>query len=262
MLASSTMNEEVFAEGFHELKETSMKALSTFRDYVETLEISLCDPERTKEVFRIIHNLKALAMWFNLQETHGMFKRIEEVLYKIKEDAIIIQESMFPWFSEALEQLEHFYHHLEGGKSYAELSMLSYSLRKLQEQDLTANPIHLQNLRILYIEDDPSIQNSLARFLKRRVKELILASDGLDGLHKFEQFAPDMIIADINMPNLHGLKLAEEVLRRSPTTPIIITSAHNEAPFKYQASLLGITSYLVKPFAFQDLELELIYSLI
>lgn len=262
MIAHTTIDEEVFAEGLEELRSGTKKAFAEFEAYVRNLETSIHEHEKTNTLFRSMHNLKAVTMLFNLSGMYGYFSQVEDALFKIREQRLVYEPKMQGWFESALAQLEAFYILIQECTDFQELSSQSYALPQLQEQDITSNPVRLAQITVLYAEDDPGIQLPLAKFLRRRVKELVLASDGADALEKYKIHKPDIVISDINMPFMHGLKLAEEVRKINPSIPFIITSAHNEKPFHYQAGILGITSYLVKPFDFEDLELEMVYAFV
>ena len=80
------------------------------------------------------------------------------------------------------------------------------------------------------------------------------APNGEEGLAEVEEKQPQLIISDIRMPRMDGLKFAEEVLRRYPETKIIFLTAHDEFAYAQQAVRLGISDYLLKPFADGELE--------
>ena len=105
----------------------------------------------------------------------------------------------------------------------------------------------LKQVRLLYIEDDESIRNILSRGIKRRVKELEVAVDGKDGLAKFEEFKPDIIVTDIKMPYMSGLEMSVKIREIDKNIPIIITSAHGEAETLIDAIDKGVNGYVIKP---------------
>ena len=105
----------------------------------------------------------------------------------------------------------------------------------------------LENFSILYVEDEQDVRDELAQFLKRRTKNLHLASNGREGLAAFETLRPDIVITDILMPEMDGLSMAKEIKRLSPETPIIITTAFNEADLFLKAIEIGIEKYVLKP---------------
>jgi diguanylate cyclase (GGDEF)-like protein len=105
----------------------------------------------------------------------------------------------------------------------------------------------LGSLRVLYVEDDPAIREELALFLRRRVGELVVASDGMEGLARFEPQRIDVVITDIRMPRLDGLAMSREIHERDPDAPLIVTTAHNDEAYFLRAIALGIDGYVLKP---------------
>ena len=105
----------------------------------------------------------------------------------------------------------------------------------------------LNQVRLLYIEDDENIRNILSRGLKRRVKELEIALNGEDGLEKFKKFKPDIIVTDIKMPYMSGLEMSTKIREIDKNIPIIITSAHGEAETLIEAIEKGVNGYVIKP---------------
>lgn len=118
------------------------------------------------------------------------------------------------------------------------------------------NPTPLQNsppnnildrLTVLYVEDDEEIRIELRLFLEKRVGRLILAADGLEGLQRFEEMRPDLVITDIRMPNMDGLSMSEAIRRLAPEIPIIVTTAYNDESFFLRAIETGVDHYVLKP---------------
>ncbi|MDD2781742.1 response regulator [Sulfuricurvum sp.] len=243
-----------------EIFDTTKLAYEIFGDFISKCNGTRPDISRTNEIFRIIHTLKALTKWLNMENPTRFFSYIEDVLFMVREDKIEPCENLKQWFITANKDFTLFYEMIKAEAGIEDLMKFSFTLDRYSKANMADNTKCLNNMRVLYVEDDPAIQAPLAKFLSRRVKELILASDGLEGLDKFQQYLPDVIITDINMPRMHGFKMAGEIRKIAPNIPIIVTSAHNEKPFQYQANLFEINGYLVKPFDFEDLEMELVYS--
>lgn len=105
----------------------------------------------------------------------------------------------------------------------------------------------LKNSTILYIEDDEITRENISTYLKRKCKELFVACDGKDGLEKFEIHNPDIIITDIEMPNLNGLDMAKKIRKQSSSTQIIITTAYTSQEYLLEAVNLHLIKYIVKP---------------
>jgi len=105
----------------------------------------------------------------------------------------------------------------------------------------------LKKATLLYVEDDEVIRDFLAKRLEPRVAKLYLANNGRDGLEKFKQFKPDVILTDVTMPLMNGIEMAKEIKTIDENIPIIIASAHNDSKFLLEAIALGIDGYLLKP---------------
>lgn len=113
----------------------------------------------------------------------------------------------------------------------------------------------LENITILYVEDQEEIKNFTCEILKSFVKEVIPASNGEEGLelYKINKDKIDIVISDINMPKLNGLEMYEQMLKIKKNIPVIITSAHTDTNFYQKALNLGISSYTLKPIDLYDM---------
>ena len=108
-----------------------------------------------------------------------------------------------------------------------------------------ADPLH--TLNVLYVEDDPEIRRQLVVFLSRRVGNLMVAENGQEGLDLYIQHRPDIVVTDIVMPLMDGLKMAEGIKSLDADTPIIVTTAFNDQDFFLNAIEVGIDHYVLKP---------------
>jgi len=106
---------------------------------------------------------------------------------------------------------------------------------------------------ILYIEDDEITRENISSYLKRVCKNLYIAKDGKEGLSKFKEYEPEIIITDIEMPNLNGLEMAKKIRNISKTTQIIITSAYTDQEYLMAAVNLQLIQYIVKPISLPKL---------
>lgn len=111
----------------------------------------------------------------------------------------------------------------------------------------------IKNSSILYIEDDEITRENIGQYLKRVCKDLYIADDGQMGLELFEKHSPNIVISDIEMPNLNGLDMAKKIRKISPTTQIIITTAFTDQEYLLEAVNLRLTKYIVKPISLPKL---------
>ena len=110
-------------------------------------------------------------------------------------------------------------------------------------------------MKILLVEDHEEIWDFLSRRLKRRGFEVVVATDGQEGVDKARSEAPDIILLDMNLPVLDGWSAAG-LIRADPATaavPIIALTAHAMSGDKDKAIAAGCTDYCSKPVDFSDL---------
>ena len=104
------------------------------------------------------------------------------------------------------------------------------------------------SLKLLYVEDSKETRISTLTILEEFFDDIVVAVDGLDGLKKFRNNNIDIIITDINMPNLNGLQMVKKIKKIEKNIPVFIFSAHNETNLFIDAIKLGVEAYLLKPF--------------
>jgi two-component system chemotaxis response regulator CheY len=104
--------------------------------------------------------------------------------------------------------------------------------------------------KVLVVEDSPTMRQLIIFALKRiRGFQIVEANDGVDGLKKLSAQKFDLIVTDINMPIMDGLKLVSMV-RNDPTykeTPIIVITTEGASEDRERALALGANEYITKP---------------
>lgn len=108
--------------------------------------------------------------------------------------------------------------------------------------------------KILVVEDDPEMNNYVVIALRLEGHEVRAAHDGTRALTQLESFVPDLILSDVEMPQMGGLALAQE-LQKSPATatiPIIFVTGRHELEARVKGLEYGV-DYVVKPFATPEL---------
>ena len=119
----------------------------------------------------------------------------------------------------------------------------------------------LKNINILLVEDEYELSSSLKSAIGEYFYSFTLASNGIDGLKEFEKNKVDLVITDINMPDMNGLEMSEKLRLSHPNLPIIILSAFSQKEYLLNAIDISITKYLIKPFDPDEL-LEYIISIV
>ena len=109
------------------------------------------------------------------------------------------------------------------------------------------------NLTVLYVEDEKSIQEEMVDILELDFQHIHVANNGQEGLEMFQEFRPDIIISDIQMPIMDGLAMSKEILSIDPDAKIILTTAFNEQGYLEQANETGVKSYINKPVNINEL---------
>ncbi len=105
----------------------------------------------------------------------------------------------------------------------------------------------VNQLNLLYVEDEEVTRNLLSKRLVRMVNELYVAQDGEEGFEKYLEFKPDLILTDVTMPKLDGIAMSKKIREVDAEIPIIVLSAHSESSSLLDAIENGITGYLLKP---------------
>lgn len=106
--------------------------------------------------------------------------------------------------------------------------------------------------RILLVDDEPVIIDSLSYSLRREGYEVFSATDGAQALEVFEEAHPDLVILDIRLPGIDGLEVCRRLRARS-TVPIIMLTALGNELDRVVGLEVGADDYLPKPFSFREL---------
>ncbi|HSJ26582.1 MAG TPA: response regulator transcription factor [Acidimicrobiia bacterium] len=107
--------------------------------------------------------------------------------------------------------------------------------------------------RVLLVEDDRGVRESLARALQFEGYDITTASDGGSGLELARSVDPDAVILDVMMPVLSGLDVARKLRAEGSDVPILMLTARHEVPDRVDGLDAGADDYLVKPFALDEL---------
>lgn len=105
--------------------------------------------------------------------------------------------------------------------------------------------------KILLIDDDESIQLLYREELMDNGYEVLSALNGEDGLKKFKDDAPDLVILDIQMPGLNGIEVLRQMKMQNAAVPIILSSAYHE--YKQDLGAWASDEYIVKSPDIDDL---------
>ena len=109
----------------------------------------------------------------------------------------------------------------------------------------------LKTITVLYVEDEEEVRSAIMRALKRRVGNVIMASNGKEGLELFKAEHPDIVITDLEMPIMNGIAMIEKIRDISGNDyPIIVVTAYKDD--EHYTPLAD--GYIYKPIHFDELE--------
>lgn len=110
-----------------------------------------------------------------------------------------------------------------------------------------------QDLSVLYVEDDPLLQETIAEYLRMLFKNVSVAQNGLMGLELYKNEKFDIVITDINMPKMDGLEMATKIKDSDPEQHIVIVSAYKDVDNYIEAIRLGVDGYVLKPVEYDQI---------
>jgi len=109
-------------------------------------------------------------------------------------------------------------------------------------------------MKLLLIEDEPSLQNALMKGFRKMGYTIDAAGDGEAALELYYSHSYNLIILDLNLPKLDGFEVLQEIRKDNTDIPVLILSARNEVHDKISGLDKGANDYLSKPFHFSELE--------
>ncbi|MFN8108501.1 MAG: response regulator transcription factor [Thermoleophilia bacterium] len=108
-------------------------------------------------------------------------------------------------------------------------------------------------MRVLIVEDDPRVRSSLERALRANGYSVECAAAGAPGLAVALQHPPDVLVLDVNLPDITGFEVCRELRRRGERTPVLMLTARDSVDDRVEGLDAGADDYLVKPFALAEL---------
>ena len=107
-------------------------------------------------------------------------------------------------------------------------------------------------MRLLVIEDDDTLRESLAEQLAEAGYAIEQAADGREGLYFALEYPVDLAIIDLGLPELSGLDIIRQAREQGKTYPILILTARDRWEDKVDGLSAGADDYVVKPFHFEE----------
>lgn len=106
--------------------------------------------------------------------------------------------------------------------------------------------------RILIVEDELEIRSIVGKYMTQEGYDVALAKDGLDGLAKFSEYKPHLVILDVMMPIVDGFQVLNQI-RQTSDVPVILLTAKHEEIDRLKGFDEGVDDYVVKPFSPKEL---------
>jgi len=112
--------------------------------------------------------------------------------------------------------------------------------------------VNEKNIRILVVDDEPAIRRSLRLPLEELGFRIAEASRGEEGLYLARTNSFDVVLLDINMPGIGGMKTLERLRTMAPRLPILMLTVRDDENDKVEALEKGADDYITKPFSFRE----------
>ena len=125
---------------------------------------------------------------------------------------------------------------------------------------------YAKDISILFVEDDEGISKKMELLLYEIFSKIKVAFDGKEALEEYCNYYktnneyPDLIITDIQMPNMDGIELIKHIYKENPNQKIIVLSAHNESEYLMELVNLGIYRFILKPMDYDNF-FEIIFKI-
>jgi two-component system, OmpR family, copper resistance phosphate regulon response regulator CusR len=115
----------------------------------------------------------------------------------------------------------------------------------------------MEERRILLVEDEPKIADTLKLGLTENGYETDIAYDGKIGLKLFETYPYNLVVLDINLPGINGYDLCKAIRSQNPEVPLIMLTALSSLNDKIEGYEAGADDYVIKPFEFRELLMKI-----
>lgn len=105
-----------------------------------------------------------------------------------------------------------------------------------------------RTIRIILIDDHPLFREGVKRILdmEKELEVIAEGDDGTEAIELVEKFRPDVVLMDINMPNMNGVEATRKLINAFPDTKVIILSIHDDETYVTHAVKTGAAGYLLK----------------
>lgn len=109
------------------------------------------------------------------------------------------------------------------------------------------------SLNVLYVEDDINLRDETQTLFKMLFKNIDTAEDGVEGLEKYNINHYNLVISDVNMPNMNGIDMCRKIKEINSEQKVAFVSAHDESDILMDLLKAGADSFILKPMHMEDL---------
>jgi len=108
-------------------------------------------------------------------------------------------------------------------------------------------------IKVLYVEDNDAVREDTVELLKEFFDRIETAPNGFEGLEKFKKEKFDLVITDINMPEMNGIEMIKEIKKIDKRVPIIVITAFSDFKYLAECIKIGVYGYILKPIEINQL---------
>ncbi|MDR3080622.1 MAG: response regulator, partial [Streptomyces sp.] len=124
-------------------------------------------------------------------------------------------------------------------------------MTEIQQEPISSGPVGTQR-RVLVVEDEPTIAESIAARLGAEGFKVAVAHDGPGAVDGFHTWQPDLVVLDIMLPGFDGLEVCRRIQAQRPV-PVLMLTARDEETDLLVGLAVGADDYLTKPFSIREL---------
>jgi CheY-like chemotaxis protein len=109
-------------------------------------------------------------------------------------------------------------------------------------------------VRVLVIDDEPVVRETLGEILRQQRHDVVVADDGVSGLARFREGAFDLVMTDLAMPGMSGWQVAQAVKAARPQVPVVLVTGWGVEVPADTLHAHGVDRVMAKPFRFEDVQ--------
>ena len=105
-----------------------------------------------------------------------------------------------------------------------------------------------QRARVMIVDDSPIVRANLSAVLSNAGHHVREAVSGIDALNQIRRELPDLLVTDLNMPEMDGLQLLAKLREEELICPVLVVTTEISSDFKDQGRRLGVKAWIIKPY--------------